>query len=134
MGPLHNITHLAGMDGKQCRGEGGGGVGGEKTKEITSFKNPTCLDLFKVPLRHLPSRYVFLVLHLNLFCLVLVRRFPTRPRSIHFGDVSEMNTRETPSLFRSDHVTRNALATRERLGKNLSTAATLGTEESGHCS
>ena len=44
-------------------------------------------------------------------CLVPVRRFPSPSRSIRFGDVSEVNgRRETPSHFRMDHVTRNALA------------------------
>ena len=36
---------------------------------------------------------------------LLVRRFPSPSRSIHFGDVSEAN-------FRLDHVARDALATR----------------------
>ena len=31
-------------------------------------------------------------------CLVFVRRFPRRSRSIHFGNVSEANGRETSSL------------------------------------
>ena len=31
-------------------------------------------------------------------CLVPVRRFPKPSRSIHFGDVSEVNERETSSL------------------------------------
>ena len=35
---------------------------------------------------------------------------PRPSRSIHFGDVSETNERETDSLLRSDLVTRNALA------------------------
>ena len=42
-------------------------------------------------------------------CLVPVRRFPSPSRSIRFGDVSEVN-----GYFRMDHVTRNALATREK--------------------
>ena len=45
-------------------------------------------------------------------CLVPVRRFPSPSRSIRFGDVSEVNGRET-HIFRMDHVTRNALAARE---------------------
>ena len=40
------------------------------------------------------------------YCLVPVRRFPSPSRSIHFGDVSEANGRET------DHVTQNTLAAR----------------------
>ena len=39
---------------------------------------------------------------------VPVRRFPSPSRSIHFGDISEVNGRE-----RLDRVTRNALATRK---------------------
>ena len=31
--------------------------------------------------------------------LVPVRRFPSPSRSIHFGDVSEPNRRETPHIF-----------------------------------
>ena len=55
--------------------------------------------------------------HLGLFsswapCLVPVRRFPSHSRSIHLGDVSEANGRETPSHFRLDHIIRNALAAR----------------------
>ena len=46
-------------------------------------------------------------------CLAPVRRFPSSSRSIRFGDVSEANGRETPSHFRMDHVTRNALAARK---------------------
>ena len=46
-------------------------------------------------------------------CLVPVRRFPSPSRSIRFGDVSEGNGWETPSHFRMDHVTRNALAARK---------------------
>ena len=38
---------------------------------------------------------------------VPVRRFPSPSRSIHFGDISEVNGRE-----RLDQVTRNALAAR----------------------
>ena len=39
-------------------------------------------------------------------CPVLVRLFPRPSRSIHFGDVSEENARETALLLRLDHVTR----------------------------
>ena len=46
-------------------------------------------------------------------CLVPVRRFPSPTRSIRFGDVSEVNGRETPSHFRMDHVTRKALVTKK---------------------
>ena len=45
-----------------------------------------------------------------LYCLVPVRRLLRLSQSIHFGDVSEANRRETASLRRLDHVTRNALA------------------------
>ena len=41
--------------------------------------------------------------------LVPVRRLSRLSRSMHFGDVSETNSRETPSLLHSRHVTRNAL-------------------------
>ena len=45
-------------------------------------------------------------------CPVLVRLFPRPSRSIHFGDVSEENARETALLLRLDHVTRKALTAR----------------------
>ena len=55
--------------------------------------------------------------------LVPVRRFPRPSRSIHFGDVSESNRRETH--FSLDHVTRNALAGQDNealgLGKSFFT-------------
>ena len=47
-------------------------------------------------------------------CLVPVRCFLSPSRSIHFGDVSEAN-----SHFRSDHVTRNALAARNNADRLL---------------
>ena len=47
---------------------------------------------------------------INFLSKVPLRRFPRPSRSIHFGDVSETNGRETASLLRSDHMTRNALA------------------------
>ena len=47
------------------------------------------------------------------FCLVPVRSFPRPSRSIHFGNVSEAKGRETASLLRSDHMTRNALTARD---------------------
>ena len=40
----------------------------------------------------------------------LVRRLFRPSRSMHFGDVSETNGRETASKTFSDHVTRNASA------------------------
>lgn len=46
----------------------------------------------------------------NFLSKVPVRRFLRPSRSIHFGDVSETNGRETVPLLRSDHMTRNALA------------------------
>ena len=45
-----------------------------------------------------------------LYCRVSVRLLLRSSRSIHFGDVSEANRRETASLRPLDHVTRNALA------------------------
>ena len=42
---------------------------------------------------HLPLR----------ICLVPVRRFPSPYRSIHFGDVSEANWRETPRQKQNEH-------------------------------
>ena len=58
-------------------------------------------------------------------CLIPVQRFLRRSRSIHFGDVSKANGRETASLLRTDHATRNALAAQnnneaEGLGKGKS--------------
>ena len=57
--------------------------------------------------------------------LVPVRRFPRPSRSIHFGDVSGANGRETH--FRLDHVTRNALPGQDNealgLGKSFFTYA-----------
>ena len=63
-----------------------------------------------------------------LYCLVPVRRFPSPSRSIHFGEVSEANGRETlvlstwavsllwifvwASHFCLDHMTQNVLAAR----------------------
>ena len=52
------------------------------------------------------------------YCLVPVRRFPSPSRSIRFGDVYEANGGgrgggETPSHFRMDYVTRNALTARK---------------------
>ena len=105
-----------------------------KTKEIASFKNPTCLFL-----RSFQGTAASFAIQIGVFSITLEPLLPSpcaafsqlfNSRSIHFGDVSEMNARETPSLFRSDHVTRNALAAWKRLGKNLSTTPTLGTEES----
>ena len=43
-------------------------------------------------------------------CLVPVRRLSRPSRSMHFGDVSKTNGRETASKTFSDHVTRNASA------------------------
>ena len=45
-----------------------------------------------------------------LYCLVSLRLLLRPSRSIHFGDVSEANGRETASLRPLDHVTRKALA------------------------
>ena len=45
-------------------------------------------------------------------CLIPERLFPRPCRSIHFGDVSEENARETALLLRLDHVTRKALTAR----------------------
>lgn len=52
-------------------------------------------------------------------CLIPVQRFLRRSRSIHFGDVSKANGRETASLRRTDHVTRNALAEQNNETKGL---------------
>ena len=48
--------------------------------------------------------------HRLLYCLVSVRLLLRPSRSIHFGDVSEANGRETATLRPLDHVTRKALA------------------------
>ena len=45
-----------------------------------------------------------------LYCRVSVRLLLRPSWSIHFGDVSEANRRETALLRPLDHVTRNALA------------------------
>ena len=50
-------------------------------------------------------------------CRVPVGRFPRPSRSIHFGDVSVANGRETPNSVCSDHVTRNASAARKNEAK-----------------
>ena len=48
--------------------------------------------------------------HRLLYCPVSVRLLLRPSRSIHFGDVSEANGRETATLRPLDHVTRKALA------------------------
>ena len=56
--------------------------------------------------------YHYLDIRMLPYCVVPspVRRLLRLSQSIHFGDVSEANRRETASLRRLDHVTRNALA------------------------
>ena len=62
-------------------------------------------------------------------CLVPVRRLFRPSRSMHFGDVSETNGRETASKTFSDQVTRNASASQNNeaqgLGKGFPTEATV---------
>ena len=76
-----------------------------KTKEIASFKNPTCLFL-----RSFQGTAASFAIQIGVFSITLEPLLPSpcaafsqlfNSRSIHFGDVSEMNARETRYFART---------------------------------
>ena len=79
---------------------------------LTRWRQKQRIVVVEDPLNHLHNLHLFRYTFFTI-CLVPVRRFPSPSRSIRFGDVSKANGRETASHFRTDHVTRNALAAKK---------------------